>query len=203
MCDLGHYPFSRGIEGCYIRHNSLFAQVPGSRDSSSSPPLIPRMVSSSGTSESLPKLVEWDSDGFLGDIDSDDESSSEPFFKSPEARHWIKRQEQEVVALRVVGVHPQGSFPASLDAGEESPPSLGRGEWGHSFGDGGLEVGIGSGAGDVGPRCAGMSGLCVPPSDDEVAALLCVIILSTPIICQECVYMVYLFPSLLPFLFLS
>ena len=28
MCDLGHYPFTRGIEGRYIRRNSLFARLP-------------------------------------------------------------------------------------------------------------------------------------------------------------------------------
>ena len=74
MCDLSHYPFTRGIEGRYIRCNSLFARIPGSRDSSSSPPPIPRVVSSSRATESLPDLIEWDSDGVLGDIDSDDES---------------------------------------------------------------------------------------------------------------------------------
>ena len=89
MCDLSHYPFTRGIEGRYIRHNTLFVRIPGSRDSSASPPPIPQMVSSSGTPESLPSLLNWDSNGFLGDVNSDDESSPEPFFKSPEARWWI------------------------------------------------------------------------------------------------------------------
>ena len=99
MCDLGHYPFTRGIEGRYIQSHTLFARIPGLRDSSASPPPIPRVVSSSRASESLPDLLEWDSDRFLGDIDSDDESSPEPFFKSSEARRWIERQEQEAVAL--------------------------------------------------------------------------------------------------------
>ena len=75
MCDGGHYPFTRGIEGRYIRRNSLFARIPGSRDSSSSPPPIPRVVSSLRATEFLPDLLEWDSDGVLGDIDSDDKSS--------------------------------------------------------------------------------------------------------------------------------
>ena len=42
MCDLGHYPFARGIEGRYIRRHTLFVRVPGSRDSSASPPPIVR-----------------------------------------------------------------------------------------------------------------------------------------------------------------
>ena len=91
MCDLSHYPFTRGIEGRYIRCHSLFARIPGSRDSSASPPLIPRVVSPLCTPESLPEFLEWDSNGFLGDIDSDDKSPPQPFFKSPEARRWIKR----------------------------------------------------------------------------------------------------------------
>ena len=107
------------------------------------------MVSSLHSPESLPNLLEWDSDGFLGDIDSDDKSSSEPFFKSSEARRWIKRQEQEAVALRTAAVCTQ-AFPASSDAGEEPSSSTGGGEWGHPSGDGDLEVGAGSGAGNVG-----------------------------------------------------
>ena len=99
MCDLSHYPFTRGIEGCYIQRNFLFARVSGSRDSSSSPSPIPRVVSPSHSPESLPDLIEWDSNGFLGDIDSDDKSPPEPFFKSSEARRWIEQQEQEAVAL--------------------------------------------------------------------------------------------------------
>ena len=172
MCDLGHYPFARGIEGRYIRRNSLFARIPGSRDSSSSPSPIPRVISSSRATESLPDLLEWDSDGVLEDIDPDDESPSEPFFKSSEARRWIERQEQEAVALQAAALCSQGSFPASSDAGEEPSSSVGGREWGHPSGDGDLEVGAGSGAGDVGSRRAGMSGLCVPPSNDEVELLL-------------------------------
>ena len=172
MCDGGHYPFTRGIEGCYIRRQFLFAQVPGSRDSSSSPPPIPRVVSSSRATESLPDLLEWDSDGVMGDIDTDDESPPEPFFKSSEARRWIEQQEQEAVALRAAALCSQGSFPASSDAGEIPSSSAGGGEWGHPSGDGHLEVGAGTGAGDVGSRCAGLSGLCVPPGDDEVELLL-------------------------------
>ena len=66
----------------------------------------------------------------------------------------------------------QGSFPASSDAGEEPSSSAGGGEWGCSFGDGDLEVGVVSGAGPVGSRRAGVSGPRVPPSDDEVELLL-------------------------------
>ena len=172
MCDLRHYPFTRGIEGRYIRRNSLFARIPGSRDSSSSSSPIPRVVSSSRASESLPNLIEWDSDGFLGDVDTDDESPSEPFFKSSEARRWIERQEQEAVALRAAALCSQGSFPASLDAGEVPSSSAGGGEWGHPSGDGDLEVGVGTGADDVGSRRAGMLGLCLPPCDNEVELLL-------------------------------
>ena len=135
-------------------------------------PQIPRVVSSSRTPESLPSLVDWESDRFLGDIDSDDESPPEPFFKSSEARHWIEQQEQQAVTLRVASVRPQGSFPASSDAGEEPPSLTGGGEWGYSPGDGNQEVGVGPGAGHVGSQCAGMLGLCVPPSDDEVELLL-------------------------------
>ena len=172
MCDLGHYPFTQGIEGRYIRRHTLFARIPGSRDSSASPPPIPQMVSSSRTPESLPSLLEWDSNGFLGDVDSDDKSPSESFFKSPEARRWIEWQEQEAVALRAAGVCSQGSFPVSSDASEEPSSLTGGGEWGHPSSDGDLEVGAGSGAGDVGSRCAGMSRLCVPPSNNEVELLL-------------------------------
>ena len=67
---------------------------------------------------------------------------------------------------------PQGSLPASLDAGEEPSSSTGGGVWGYPSGDGDLEVGAESGAGDVGPRCAGLLGLCVSPSDNEVELLL-------------------------------
>ena len=116
--------------------------------------------------------IDWDSNGFLGDVDSDVESPSEPFFKSPEARRWIEWPEQEAVALRMANVCSLGSFPASLDAGKESSSSSDRGEWGHPSGDGDLEVSAGTGAGNVGSRCAGVLGLCVPPSDDEVELLL-------------------------------
>ena len=172
MCDGGHYPFTRGIEGRYIRRQFLFARVPGSRDSSSSPPPIPRVVSSSRATESLPDLLEWVSDGVLGDINSDDESPPEPFFKSSEARRWIERQEQEAVTLRATALCSQGSFPASSDAGEEPSSSAGGGEWRHPSGDGDLEIGAGPGAGDVGSRCAGLSGLRVSPSDDKAELLL-------------------------------
>ena len=172
MCDLRHYPFTQGIEGRYIQRHSLFTRILGSRDSSSSPPPIPRVVSSSHTSESLPDLLKWDSDGNLGDIDSDDKSPSEPFFKSSEARRWIERQEQEAVTLQVSALCSRGSFPASSDAGEEPSSSTGGGEWGHPSGDGNLEVSAVTGAGDVGSRRAGMLGLCVPPGDDEVELLL-------------------------------
>ena len=178
MCDLSHYPFTRGIEGRYIRCHSLFARVPGSRDSSASPPPIPRVVSSSCASEYLPDLLEWDSDGIMGDINTDGESPPESFFKSSEARRWIERQEQEAVALRAAAVCSQGSFPASSDAGEEPSSSAGGGEWGHPSGDGDMEVGAGTGAGDVGPRCVGLSGLRVPPSDNEVELLLFFALLS-------------------------
>ena len=148
MCNLGHYPFSQGIEGCYIRRHSLFVRVPGSRGSSSSPPLIPRMVSPSCTSESLPDILKWDSNGFLGDVNSDDKSLSRPFFKSSEARRWIEQQEQEAAALRTANMCPLGSFPSFLDAGKEPSSSSGGGEQGSLFGDGDLEVGAGSGAGE-------------------------------------------------------
>ena len=64
------------------------------------------------------------------------------------------------------------SPPATSDAGEEPSSSAGRGEWRRPSGDGDLEVGVGSGAGDVGSRCARMSGLRVPPSNNEVELLL-------------------------------
>ena len=67
---------------------------------------------------------------------------------------------------------PSPPVPASSDAGKEPSSSTGGGEWGHPSGDGDLEVSAGLGAGDVGPRCAGVSGLCLPPSDDEVELLL-------------------------------
>ena len=89
MCDLGYYPFTQGTEGHYIQHHSLFARVPGSRESSASPLPLPQVVSSSRTPESLPELVDWDSNGFLGDVNTEDKSPSEPFFKSPEVRHSL------------------------------------------------------------------------------------------------------------------
>ena len=70
MCDLGYYPLERG-GGRYTRRRFLFAGVPGSRDSSASPPPILRVVSSSHTPNSLPNLI---SDGALGDLVSDVES---------------------------------------------------------------------------------------------------------------------------------
>ena len=60
----------------------------------------------------------------------------------------------------------------SSDAGEEFTSLSGGGEWGHPSGDGDLEVCVGSGAGDVGSQRSGVSGLCMPPSDDEVELLL-------------------------------
>ena len=130
MCDGGHYLFTRGIEGRYIRCNSLFVRIPGSRDSSTSPPPIPQVVSSSHSSEPLPDLLERDSNRVLGDIDSDDKSPSEPFFKSSQARRWIEWQEQEAVALQAAGVCTQGSFSVPSDAGEELVSLTGGGERG-------------------------------------------------------------------------
>ena len=97
-----------------------------------------------------------------------------------EVRRWIERQEQEAVALRAAAVCSQGSFPASSDAGKEPSSSTGGGEWGHPSGDGDLEVSAGSGAGDVGPRHARVSGLRVSPSDDEVELLLFFALSSRP-----------------------
>ena len=146
--------------------------VPGSRDSSASPPPIPQVISSSCTPESLPDLISRDSDGALGELNSDVESPSRSFFKSSEARHWIEFQEQEAVALCVSNMHAPGLCSMPQDAGKEPSLSSGRGERGSLPGDGNLEVGVGSGAGNVGPRCPGVSGLCVPPSDDGVELLL-------------------------------
>ena len=50
-----------------------------------------------------------------------------------------------MVTLQAAGVCSQGSFPVSSDAGEEPSSSTGGGEWGHPFGDGDLEVGVGQG----------------------------------------------------------
>ena len=169
MCDGGYYPLSRGIGGRYIRRPSLFARVPGSRDSSASPP---RLVSSPSTPDSLPGLVRLGSRDADGDLDSGFDSPSESFFKSDETRRWVERQEQEAVALWSAGVCSPGSDPASSDASEGSSSSSDRGERGSSLGDGGLEVGVGSGAGEMGSRRPGMSGLCVPPSNDDVELLL-------------------------------
>ena len=168
MCDLGYYPLERGINRRYHQRRFLFAGIPGSRDSSASPPLIPRVVSSTRTSDSLPDLI---SDGALGDLDSDVESPP-PFFKSPEMRRWVELQEQEAVSLCTANLRAPRSCPTYQDAGEEPPSSSGGGERGSLPGDGDLEVGVGSGAGDLGPRCAGMPGVCVSPTDDEVELLL-------------------------------
>ena len=168
MCDLRYYPLERGVGGRYNQRHFLFVGVPGSRDSSSSPPPIPQVVSSSRTPDSLPNLL---SDGVLGDLDSDVESSP-LFFKSPETRRWVELQEQEAVALCAANMHSPGSCPTLQDAGEESPSSAGGGERRSLPGDGDLEVSVGSGAGGLGSRCAGMPGVCVPPTDDEVELLL-------------------------------
>ena len=92
--------------------------------------------------------------------------------KSPETRRWIELQEQEAVSLCAANLRAPGSCPTYQDAGEEPPSSSGGGERGSFPGDGGLEVGAGSGAGGLGPRCAGVSGVCLPPTDDEVELLL-------------------------------
>ena len=168
MCDLGYYPLERGINCRYHRHRFLFAGIPGSRDSSASPPPIPRVVSSTRTPDSLPDLI---SDGALGDLNSDVKSSP-LFFKSPETRRWVELQEQEAVALCVSNLRAPGSCPTYQDAGEEPPSSSGGGERGSFPGDGGLEVGVGSGAGGVGPQCPGVPGVRVSPTDDEVELLL-------------------------------
>ena len=168
MCDLGYYPLERGINRRYHRRCFLFAGIPGSRDSSASPPPIPRMVSSTRTPDSLPGLL---SDGALGDLDSDVESPS-LFFRSPKTRRWVELQEQEAVALCASNMCAPGSCPMPQDAGEESPPSSGEGGRRSLPGDGDLGVGAGSGAGDLGSRCAGVPGVCVPPTDDEVELLL-------------------------------
>ena len=168
MCDLGYYPLERGINRRYHRRHFLFAGIPGSRDSSASPPPIPRVVPSSRSLDSLPDLV---SDGELGDLDSDVESPPS-FLKSPQTRRWIELQEQEAVSLSAANLRAPGSCPTYQDAGEGSPSSSGGGERRSIPGDGDLEVGAGSGAGGLGPRCAGVSGVCVPPTDDEVELLL-------------------------------
>ena len=176
MCDLGYYPLERGINCQYTRRRFLFAGVPGSRDSSASPPPIPRVVSSSRTPDSLPDLL---SDGALGDLDSDVESPPS-FFKSPKTRRWVELQEQEAVALCASNLRTPGSCPTYQDAGEEPPSSSGGGERGSLPGDGYLEVGVGSGAGGMGSRCAGVSGVCVSPTDDEVELLLFFALSSRP-----------------------
>ena len=94
------------------------------------------------------------------------------FFKSPQTRRWVELQEQEAVALCASNLHAPGSCPTYQDAGEEPSSSSGGGERGSFPGDGGLEIGAGSGAGGVGPRCAGVPGVCVPPTDNEVELLL-------------------------------
>ena len=66
------------------------------------------------------------------------------------------------------------------DAGEESSLSSGRGEQGRPSGGGNLEVSVGPGTGGVGSQCAGVSGLRVPPSDDEVELLLFFVLSSQP-----------------------
>ena len=58
-------------------------ELPGSRDSSASPRLIPRVVSSSRTPESLPDLISRDSNGALGDLGSDVESPPPDRSSSP------------------------------------------------------------------------------------------------------------------------
>ena len=168
MCDLSYYPLERGINRRYHRRRFLFEGIPGSRDSSASPPPIPRVVSSSRTPDSLPDLI---SDGALGDVDSDVEPSPS-FFKSLETRRWIELQEQEAVSLCAANLRAPGSCPTYQDAGKGSPSSSGGGERGSFPGDGGLEIGAGSGAGGVGPRCAGVPGVRVSPTDDEVELLL-------------------------------
>ena len=106
MCNLGYYPLERGINRRYNRRRFLFAGIPGSRDSSASPPPIPRVVSSSRTPDSLPDLL---SDGVLGDLNSDVESLPS-FFKSPETRRWVELQEQEAVALCAANTGGEGSL---------------------------------------------------------------------------------------------
>ena len=176
MCDLGYYPLERGINRQYHRRRFLFEGVPGSRDSSASPPPIPRVVPSSRTLDSLPDLL---SDGVLGDLDSDVESPPS-FLKSPQTWHWVELQEQEAVSLSAANLRAPGSCPTHQDAGEESPSSSGGGERRSIPGDVDLEVGVGAGAGDLGPRCAGVSGVCLPPTDDEVELLLFFTLSSRP-----------------------
>ena len=176
MCDLGYYPLERGINRRYHRRRFLFVGIPGSRDSSASPPPIPRVVSSSLTPDSLPNLL---SDRDMGDLDSNVESPPS-FFKSPETRRWIERQEQEAVSLCAANLRAPRSCPTPQDASEEPPSSSSGGERRSLPGDGGLEVGVGSGAGALGSRCAGVSGVCVPPTDDEVELLLLFALSSRP-----------------------
>ena len=134
------------------------------------------MVSSSRTPDSLPDLI---SDGALGDLDSDVKSPPS-FFKSPETRRWVELQEQEAVTLFAANVRAPGSCPMPQDAGEESPSPSGGGEQGSLPGDGDLEVGVGSGTGNLGSQCVGMSGVCLPPTDDEVELLLFFTLSSRP-----------------------
>ena len=169
LCDRGHYALNRGLGGRYHRRSSLFARGSGSRDSSPSPS---RVVSSSGTPDSLPELIGCNTRDAIGDVDSDFDPSSQSFFKSCETRRWVERQEQEAVALFSSGLCSSGSCSTSADAGEEAPSSTDRGEWESPLGVGDLEVSARSGAGDLGPRCVGMSGLRVSPSDDDVELLL-------------------------------
>ena len=53
MCDLGHYPLAQGVGARYIRRHLLFVRESGSRDSSASPPLLPRVVSSPTSSAGI------------------------------------------------------------------------------------------------------------------------------------------------------
>ena len=55
----------------------------GSRNSSASPPPLPQVVPSLWTPDSLPGLISWDSDGIMGDIDSDVEPPWSPSSSPP------------------------------------------------------------------------------------------------------------------------
>ena len=106
--------------------------------------------------------------------------SAPSFFKSPQTRRWVELQEQEAVALCAANLRAPGSCPTYQDAGEESSSSSGGGERGSLPGDGDLEVGVGSGAGNLGSRCVGVPGVCLPPTDDEVELLLFFALSSRP-----------------------
>ena len=111
MCELSHYPSTHSPppEALRVVTYDITPSLQGSLDQGIPLPPLPRYPEwyLPHAPESLPELLEWDSDRFLGDVNSDDKSPSQPFFKSPEVRCWIEWKEQEAVALRTAGVRAQ------------------------------------------------------------------------------------------------